>query len=45
MTRRPAGEEPERGRGQPFVPLFSGRRGLVVVVNDLRGMNLIRKAR
>lgn len=32
-------EEPERGRGQPFVPLFSGRRVLVVVFNQLRGMS------
>jgi hypothetical protein len=45
MTPAPAGEEPERRRDQPFVPLFSGRRVLVVVFNQLRGMNLIRKAR
>jgi hypothetical protein len=31
-------EEPERGRGQPFVPLFSGRRVLVVVFNQERGI-------
>jgi hypothetical protein len=27
-------EESERGRGQPFVLLFSGRRVLVVVLNQ-----------
>ena len=42
MNPAPAGEEPEQGRGQPFVPLFSGRRVLVVVFNQLRGMSLIR---
>ncbi len=31
-------EEPEQGRGQPFVPLFSGRRVLVVVFNQRRGI-------
>jgi hypothetical protein len=41
MSPAPAGEEPEQGRGQPCVPLFSGRRVLVVVFNDLRGMSLI----
>ena len=35
-------EKPEQGRGQPFVPLFSGRRVLVVVFNQPRGMSLIR---
>jgi hypothetical protein len=45
MIPAPAGEEPEQGRGQPFVPLFSGRRVLVVVFNELRGMGLIRPRR
>ena len=44
MTPAPAGEEPEQGRGQPFVPLFNGRRVLLVVFNDLRGISLIRTA-
>ena len=37
MNPAPAGEEPEQGRSQPFVPLFSGRRVLVVVFNQQRG--------
>ncbi|MBV8797662.1 MAG: hypothetical protein JO136_22220 [Hyphomicrobiales bacterium] len=45
MTPAPAGEEPEQGRGQPFVPLFSGRRVVVVVFNERRGMNLTRTRR
>jgi hypothetical protein len=40
MTPAPAGEEPEQGRGQPFVPLFSGRRVLVVVFNERRSIEL-----
>jgi hypothetical protein len=31
-------EEPEQGRGQPFVPPFSGQRVLVVVFNQRRGI-------
>jgi hypothetical protein len=42
VTPAPAGEDPEQGRDQPFVPLVSGQRGLAVVFNQLRGMNLIR---
>jgi hypothetical protein len=38
MNPAPAGEEPEQGRGQPFVPLFSVRRVLVVVFNPWRGI-------
>jgi hypothetical protein len=37
MTPAPAGEEPERGRGQPVVPPLDGRV-LVVVFNQLRGI-------
>jgi hypothetical protein len=40
MIPAPAGEEPEQGRGQLFVPLFSGRRVLVVVFNELRSIEL-----
>ena len=40
MTPAPAGEEPEQGRSQPFVPLFSGRGVLVVVFNEPRSMEL-----
>jgi hypothetical protein len=42
VTPAPAGEDPEQGRDQPFVPLVSGQRVLAVVFNQLRGMNLIR---
>jgi hypothetical protein len=35
-------EEPEQGRGQPFVPLFSGRRVLVVVLTSSAASSLIR---
>ena len=40
MTPAPAGEEPEQGRGQPFVSLFSGRRVLIVVFNERRSIEL-----
>jgi hypothetical protein len=33
------------GRGQPFVPPFSGRRVVVVVFNQLRDISLIRTGR
>ena len=42
MNPAPAGEEPEQRRGQPFVPLFSGRRVLVVVFNQVRGIEPVR---
>jgi hypothetical protein len=42
VTPAPAGEDPEPGRDQPFVPRVSGQRVLAVVFNQLRGMNLIR---
>ncbi len=45
MSPAPAGEEPEQERGQPFVPLFSGRRVLVVVFNEQRSISLIRPQR
>ena len=40
MTPAPAGEEPEQGRGQPFVPPFSGGHVLVVVFNERRSIEL-----
>jgi hypothetical protein len=40
MTPAPAGEEPEQGRGQPVVPLFSGPRVFVVVFNERRSIEL-----
>ncbi len=40
MTPAPAGEEPEQGRGQPFVPLVSGGHVLVVVFNERRSIEL-----
>jgi hypothetical protein len=40
MTPAPAGEEPEQGRSQPFVPLFSGGHVLAVVFNEPRSMEL-----
>ena len=36
MTPAPRRGEPEQGRGQPFVPPFSGRRVVVVVFNPWR---------